>query len=312
MVKEACLVGGSIQNTGKECDISMGPTAMLIAIPPGFSWDLADMAADPVAWITPYLHGSTSSRIYPFFGLKIPINNLKNDADTDVLQTLDDGTKILIRYGMYNKTMETIDGGLCYAKTLQSLNRSGYNIMEIDQAGQAMVHVNADGTLSGLTTTFMYSPAPIQADLKSTVYLNRFALSYSPVEMVQNGKILSGCGPLLQLMGLIDAKITLAVSPATITTIDIAVKTDCAGADLVEKFSTEFIANVDNFVVYDVTAGAAVIPSGITNVAGNLRLTGTYPTGHIITVTGALPSVWLTNGIEGYDAEDSTLTVTIP
>lgn len=309
MVKDACLIGNNIINTGKECDTSMVATAMLIAVPPDFQFNLSDIAADPVAWIEPLLHGAIGSRVYPFFGLKAPINNLTNSAGSDVIVTLDDGTPVFLRYALYTKTFETIAGGLCYAKTLQGLNKSGYNIIEIDQTGQMLVGVNPDGTYRGLITNFMYSPAPKQADLKTNPYLNQFQLSYSPIELVQNGKILSGASPLLQLMGLIDCDV---ISGGTHTSSDILIKvqTDCAHNDITSQFPSTVTGAA--FVVTKKTDGSSVALTGITQSGGVISLAGTFTSGTSYVVKGGAPSVWLSNDVEGYDAEDSSVTVTIP
>lgn len=425
MIKDACLIGNNIINTGKECDTSMVATAMLIAVPPDFSFTLEDIESDPVEWITPFLHAPIGQRVYPFFGLKAPINNITNSAGSDTIVTLDDGTPVFLRYALYTKTFETIAGGLCYAKVLQGLNKSGYNIIEIDQTGQMLVGVNSDGTLRGLITNFMYSPAPKQADLKTNPYLNQFQLSYSPIELVQNGKILSGASPLLQLMGLIDseivdagtsfvvnsataptrtititdqgttgdtinipgqpsistitggpvavtgaettpallaAKINSAINAATgsnggytstvlsdvititgptslgdsVNGIDTApaivgditvthtawadgedasgklafkVKTECAKNDITSKFAT---SGPNSFVVTQKSNGAAADPISLAIVSGNVELTGPYSTGVVYRVRGAVPSVWLTYTVEGYDAEDYFVDITMP
>lgn len=211
---KACLIGNSLKNTGKECDVSMVAPAMFIAVPPTLEISAADLV-DPVAWITPLLHADKQSRVYPFFGNKAPINTITNNAETDVLVVLDDGTQVFLRYGIYNRIFETIAGGICYAKALQGLNKSGYNIIEIDQQGQVLLGKNANGTWRGLIYTFMYSPSPIFPDFKNTPYKNRFQGSLSPVEFVQNGEIFTGGAGLLALMGLIDAEITNEATPTT-------------------------------------------------------------------------------------------------
>lgn len=309
MVKDACLIGNNIINSGKECDTSMVATAMLIAVPPSFSFTLSDIQNDPVDWIEPLLHGPVGSRVYPYFGLKAPINNVSNNAGSDTIVTLDDGTPVFLRYALYTKTFETIAGGLCYAKVLQGLNKSGYNILEIDQQGQMLVGVNPDGSFRGLITNFMYAPAPKQADLKTNPYLNQFQLSYSPIELVQNGKILSGCGPLLQLMGLIDAEI-VAAGAASTTEILITVQTECAKNNIASKFTS--VINPDNFVVTKESDGTTVALTGVTLTGTTLALEGAFISGQKYRVSGASASVWYANNIEGYDAEDFSLEVSIP
>lgn len=308
---KACLVGGSLKNTGKECDAALEATAMLWAVPKDTVLDAGDIA-DIGAWATPLIHGSKATRIYPFFGNVAPINTIDNANEGDVMVTLDDGTKVFLRYGVYNRTLETLAGGICYAKALAGLNKSGYRIIEIDQTGQILLHNNGDGTFGGMISSFMYSPSPKLADLKSTPYMNRFMYSMTPVEFVNFGEILSGANELLDMMGLIDARITKAAA-ATTTKLKIGVESVCADDDLVAKFGNDLGTHVANFRVEDVAVlGTPVVPSAAAIVTGWVELTGTYVTGHTYRVWGSAPSVWLSNSVEGYDAEDNYVDILIP
>lgn len=307
---KACLIGNSLKNTGKECDTSMVATAMLIAVPPTLSISSENLL-DPLGWITPLLHASKQNRVYPFFGIKAPINTINNNAEADVKVTLDDGTEVFLRYGIYNRTYETIAGGVCYARALQGLNKSGYNIIEIDQQGQMLLSKNPDGTHRGLATTFMYAPSPIIADFKTTPYKNRFQYSFSPVEFVQNGEIFTGAGSLLSLMGLIDSSITDATGSTT-TILKINVVTDCANADLVAQFGAALGTFANNFVVTDKLTGEVIAISAANIVSGHIELTGVFTSGRTYHVVGALPSVWLGNAVSGYDGSVTGVDIAIP
>lgn len=306
---KACLSGNSLRNTGKECDVAMGPSAMLIAVPASLVITLANLL-NPLPWITTLMHAPKGQRVYPFFGNVAPINSLTNDQEGDTTITLDDGTKVFLRYGVYNRTMETIAGGLCYAKALQGLNRSGYRIIDIDGEGQMMLHKNKGGvTFGGMITSFMYSPSPKLADLKTNVYMNRFQLSYTPTELVQNGEVFAGGGELLSLMGLIDTDI-VQKGVASTTIIKIGVETECAQSDLVALFGSP-LAVAGNFKVTNKITGAVIVPVA-SIVSGVIHLTGTYVAGQTYIVTGAAASVWLAAGIEGYDAELGSVEILIP
>lgn len=312
-VIKACLIGNSLKNTGKECDVSMGATAMLIAVPPATVIEAADLA-DIGAWATPLIHASKATRIYPFFGNIAPINTITNDAEGDVMVTLDDGLKVFLRYGVYNRTFETVAGGLCYAEALQGLNKAGYRIIEIDQTGQGILHKNGGTTPTwgGMITSFMYSPSPIMADFKNTPYKNRFSYSQTPTELVKFGEIFTGFDELLDMMGLIDAKITKAAA-ATTTKLKIGVESLCAEDDLVAKFGNALGTHVDNFAVANVLSlGTPIVPSSAAIVTGWIELTGTWTSGQTYRVWGATPAAWLANVVEGYDAEDNYVDILIP
>src|SRR4249920_162552 len=80
---KACIVGNSVKNTGKECDVAMGPTAMIICVPSSTVITEDDLA-DPLEWIRPLLHADKQSRVYPLFGSVAPINTITNDQEADV------------------------------------------------------------------------------------------------------------------------------------------------------------------------------------------------------------------------------------
>jgi len=303
----ACQVSDLILNTGKECDAAMGATAMLVAVPSTLVFSEADMA-DPVTWLKGLIHSAKTTRAYPFFGNKAPIRTITNNKESDVLVTLDDGSTVFLRYGFFNRVFETTSGGICYAKALQSLNKSGYSILEIDKQGQMLVHANADGTYSGLITDFMYSPSPMLADFKSTPYKNQFQISYSPDEYVQNGLILGKNTALLNLMGLIDCEITQKAVPS-VTKITIGVQTDCANTDLIALIGAP-MATASNYIVTNKLTDIAVVATAAI-VSGKVELSGTFVTATKYIVSGAAPSVLFTNGVIGYDFSKS-LEVTIP
>lgn len=307
MITKACKLSNFIKNSGKECDKAMGPTAMLLAVPGSLKFTEADLN-DPT-WLVNAIHDIPSLRVYPFFGNKAPIREINQSPENDVIVTLDDGSQVFLRYGFYNTTFATTSGGLCYAKFLRSLNESGYSIIQFDKQGQLLVHDNGDGSYSGLATDFMYSPAPVLADLKTTPFKNKFMITYSPDEFVNNGVVLGGAVSWLSEMGLIDVEIVKAAA-ATTTKLKINVLTECAETNLLDIYPTE-LPVVGNFVVKDKADGSVVIPTAAGVVSGHIELTGTYVTGHTYTVSGSAASVWFSNGIEGYEAT-SSVDITIP
>ena len=309
-IVKACFVANTIQNTGKECDVSMAATAMLIAVPKSFTFTDTDLL-DPVGWFNTAIHAAKTARVYPVFGQAAPIRTVTNNKENDVLVTLDDGSTVFLRYGFFNRMFETTSGGLDYAKKLQSLNKSGYSIIELDNEGKMLVRDNGDGTYSGLVNDLMYSPSPILADLKQTPYKNQFYLSYSPKEVVQHGLILAGADSLLGIQGLIDAEV-ISKADATTTELTIGVRTKLAETDLIALFGSALGTHVANFVVTKKSDGTVITPSAAAIVGGNIVLTGVYTTGTTVVVTGAAPSVWLGNLVDGYDASGSSVEITIP
>jgi len=122
-IKKACSFKNTVLNTGKECDVAMVAPAMLIAVPRSYKFTDTDLLS-PDAWMDTLIHASLATRAFPLFGQQAPINDVTNDSEGDTTVTLGDGTKVFLRYGMYNRTLETIAGGLCYAKSLASFLKS--------------------------------------------------------------------------------------------------------------------------------------------------------------------------------------------
>lgn len=307
---KACLYSNKPKNTGIQCHSAMVATAMLIAMEAGLEFDDDDLA-DPVTWLTLLIH---QKKAFPLFGQKAPIREINNDKEADIEVTLDDGLKVHLRYGMYNRMFKTTSGGLCYAEALESFLNSGLDVLEVDQRGQMLARKNANvaKNYSPLITDFMKSPSPDLPDFKTTPYKNGFSYSFNPLEMVQNGIIFTGASALLSMQGLQDSEITKAAA-ATTTKLKIGAKTTCSEVDLISKFGAALGTHVSNFYVEDVAApGVAVIPSAAAIVTGWIELTGVYITAHTYRVWGTSPEVWLGNSVEGYDASENYVDILIP
>lgn len=305
---KACKITNRVKNTGKQCDSAMVATAMLIAMERGLTFDDDDLA-DPVNWLKDLIH---QRKAFPLFGQLAPIREINNNKEADIEVTLDDGLRVFLRYGLYNREFKTTSGGLCYAESLMSFLNSGYDIVEIDQQGQMLARNNHDGTYSALISDYLKGMSPDLADFKNTPYKNGFGWSFSPIELVNNGIIFTGAAALLSMQGLIDAKITKAAA-ATTTKLKIGVETTCSDDDLVAKFGSALGTYVNNFRVEDVAAlGTPVVLSAAAIVTGWIELTGTFTTAHTYRVWGTDPTAWKANLVEGYDASENFVDILIP
>jgi len=304
----ACKKGLSIKNMRSECNDSMGPTARLIAVPPGAFWQKSDMT-DFTTYVQERLHDVKGARWYAFFGPDVPIRRITTNKESDVLFTADDGTQIFIRYGVLNRAFGTTEGGLCFAAALMTLNKSGYSFIEIDNANQVMFRKNTDGTYSALKSTFVYSPSPDLADFKNPGFTN-FSYSIKPEEYVQNGVIFQADDDsLLDLLSLADTAVTDATGSSA-TKLKIGVETLCGETDLVALLGAP-LAAVGNFIVTLKSTGAVQTITAAAIVSGHIELTGTFTSAAVYTVALAAPSVLLAAGIEGYEGTES-VDITIP
>lgn len=307
-VIKACLFKNRNKNTGIECHVSMGATAMLLAVVAGYTWTDADLE-DADAWLAQAIH---DKNIFPLFGINAPINTITNNTEADLELVLDDGQKVFLRYGMYNRELATTMGGLCFAEALMSFLNTGHGIVELDQSGQMLQRKNEDGSYGGLKTPYTKGLSPILADLKTTVYMNRFGYSYSPLEMVYNGTIFAGAQSLLDAMGLLDVIIYPTPDmPGTTTKLYVSIKTHCAEADVVAKLGTK-LNFVNNFVVTNKATKALVTITAVLVVGTHVELTGTFVVGQTYLITGSSASLWYTHQAIGYDPTYAVAEVTIP
>jgi hypothetical protein len=306
---KACKASLTVKNTGKECNESMGPAAMLFAVPPGLTWTATDLL-DFAAYLNTQIHAAKASRIYPLFGPSAPIRKIVNSKEADVLFTAEDGTQIFIRYGVLNRAFGTTEGGLCYAQALASFTKSGFSFIEVDNAGQVLMRKNTDGTYSGLKTTFMFAPSIDLADFKTPAFTN-FQVSVKPEEYINHGQILTGDSTITDLVGLLDTDLFVGTAGASSTTkLKFNVKTECAETDLVADLGSP-LAVIGNFIVKLKSSGVVQTMSAAAIVSGHMELTGTFIASTAYTVELAAPSVLLANSIDGYEGTDP-LTITIP
>jgi hypothetical protein len=307
-VVKACNKALTIKNTGTQCHDQMGPSAMLVAVPPGTKWTDADHL-DFTTYMAGKINSTKADRWYPFFGPSVPIRKINNGKEADVIATMEDGTQIFIRYGVLNRAFSTTEGGICFAQALQSLNKAGYDILELDSAAQILERKNDDGTWSALRTTFMYSPSPDLPDFKNPGYTN-FAVSIKPEEYLGHGVILQADPSILDLVGLLDVEIyqngavtnsgstratatDTIVKGATNDTVDIKVAgVSLAGAPVLQTAGE----NTDTLLAVKIAAAITA------NVANNGGYTATNAAG-VLTISAAAGKGATANGL--------TLTATI-
>lgn len=315
MLINPCDLSVAPSNTGIDCSAAMKASAMIIVIPIGTKWTDADItsAGSFTAFLNTKISAVPASRWYPIFGNNAPIQSITESNESDVLETLDDGSQSFIRYGMYNRTFVTTKGGLSLAAHLMSLRGSQYGFIEVDIIGQVACMINSDGSYSGFPVNLMYAPASEIANLKTT-FKNRFMLSFSPKTYIQQGKIFASDSTedILSVTGLKDTAVTVGTSTQTTTNIFVGVSTVGAKTDLVALYpGAGGIAQVSNFVVTKKADGTMVTISAAAISSGQVQLTGTFTTGTDYVVALAAPSVLSTNGITGYDGTVSA-TISIP
>lgn len=303
-----CSVDATPSNTGAECSSAMKATAMIVMVPKSAKWLASDLT-DFTGFVNTKIHAAAASRFFPVFGNAAPVRQIKDNPEADVTETMDDGSMKFIRYGMYNRTFVTTEGGLGLAKALMAM-RDNYAFIEVDITGQVAMMENADGTYSGFPVNLAYAPVPELANLK-TSYKNAFMLSFSPANYIKKGKIFASdtTEDILSLRGLYDTQVTKGSTTQTATNIFVDISTIIGGTDLVALYGTELAALFASFVITKVSDSTTQVATAGLVASGELRLTGTYTSGSTYTVALPTAAQLKTGGIEGYEG---TVKATVP
>lgn len=309
MLINACNIAANVSNTGSECSDALKATAMIIMVPKSATWTDTDLD-DFTSFLKTKIHAAAGTRFYPIFGNSAPVRQIKDSNETDVIETLEDGSMQFIRYGMFNRTFLTTEGGICLAQALMQMNRN-YAFIEVDITGQVAMMRNSDGTYSGFPVNLAYAPVPELANLK-TSYKNQFMLSFAPANYIKKGKVFASDADedILSLSGLIDTDVVAGTQTQTTTNIFVGVKTECAETDLVALYDTT-LAATGNFVVTKVSDGSAVTLSAAAVQNGEIKLTGTFTSSESYTVALASAATLKAAGIEGYEGIKKA-TIAIP
>ncbi|MDP4264926.1 MAG: hypothetical protein Q8941_20525 [Bacteroidota bacterium] len=266
------------------------------------------------AYLDTARHAAGSLRAYPIFGNNVPIKSITDSNEADVVETFEDGSKTLVRRGMYNRLYLTDKGGLILAQKLFAINRH-LGFIEVDADNKVAMMTNSDGTFSPFPVNQVYAPLPDLANLKTT-YHNKLSIDFSSEFYIKRGKILQGDSTedILSMKGLLDSAVTVGATPSTTTHIFIGAQTNYALTDLVNLYTgtgAGKIGQIANFIVKKVSDGSVVTPSAVAITSGQVDLTGTYSSGASYTVEFAAPSVLKTNGLEGYEGTIKA-TIAIP
>lgn len=308
-LKQACTTSGNIKNTGVDCSTAMAATAMLIFMPKGTKWQLAD-ELDFDAFLMVKLYAALGLRWYPIFGNQAPIREINNEKEGNVFKTFDDGSKRKIRDGIFTFTLTTDEGGLCLANSLYSLAGSGMDFIEVDVTGKVGRIKNADGSLSGYPTQFIDASLPTKADLKSDVFSVSLTVSVYRKSYIGMAAIMSTTSDIASYAGLLDVMITDATLSSP-TKIKIGVSSLCGGSDLVVLYGSQLVTGTSMFTIANKLTGAAVPYTSAAIVGGHIELTGTFTSATSYIVSGATAAVWFAALITGQEAIQSVV-ISIP
>lgn len=245
-----------------------------------------------------------------------PINNFVNPTDNTeqpVIQTFADGSKAVVRDGVYDWSFQFTQGGFCLLQALRTHNSNGGVYALFYDNNKKILGYNNNGSLAAIPLQFFYAdPWKMNTGQAVAVYMARFVFSTNYVnedaEYTQADFILS------DVVGLQDIKLVINTFSSSLGAANVSVITECGGSNLYDAYSADLVAalwlatNKDTGGVVTVTSVTPVASSKTFNVQFN-HSDPDYPTSGTIDLTLAAPSVLDVAGIVGYEAEIAQLPV---
>lgn len=295
----SCANESAGANTGVECGKSLAVLAGVILVPASARWTESDME-NFYEFLMDKIHADASDRFYPIFA---DVKNYEATIDSDTTETYADGTSKLIRLGGYTHTLTLADGGECLAKTLMSFIGLGYRVVVVDKNSQFKVKKYSDGTYGGLKTTDI-NGGPSQFATFTTSYLNKFVFTITPEEYITKAEIFKNSEDLTELQGLLDVKITEAVSP-TASKVTVKVLTECAGTDLYGLYADQ-LAVASAFVVKSASGSTKTVTVAKNVTNKGFDLSGSFAEGDTVSLSD--PSTLKGLQVVGYETTEK-LTV---
>lgn len=301
--------GTSLRNTGIDrCSPHIRFIRGLFLVPP--EWHLTESQLASEATVRSALEAAimapAGERIYPVPGFK-SITDSSQDA---VIDTLGDGSQIVVRDGNNNWTVQYYDGGLCLSDRLRSFNNSGYRPIFYDDQKMLFGHkiTEADGTKSiyGVPMDSIYF-APFKVSTGSNVAQYRIVMSFQPRYINEERGFVVMDIPPGQLNGLRD--MTLEGNSSNAGVINFSVYAGCSKENMYDEFSTE-LANVALYTAKNATGGIISI-TAVTAIPGtksfNLvldNLDADYPASStaIVTIQPDTAAAFAAAGIAGFEA----------
>lgn len=302
-----CAVGGG--NTGYgDCFVDLKNIVGGILVPAGreYTPDETASAATMLAAIQADILAAATSRAYPLASFE----GLTDNTEDPTIQTLGYGGLAVTREGLYNLTLQFIQGGLCLSKSLRKFNSSNRSVLLFDASG-LLVGWKSGTNLKGIPLDMFYQ-RPFRLNDGTNVTNYSTQLVFKPQYLNDLiGFIEMSIGDLSALRGLQDIVLS-ETTGSNLPILKIKAKTGCAGTDLYDLFSTE-LADADLWTARNLDGEEIAITSVVVD-AGLKAWTVTvdsadpnYPVSGPVIISLAPPTDLAAEGIDGY--EGLTLTV---
>jgi hypothetical protein len=254
-------------------------------------------------------NNSSSLRCYPIANFVNPTDS----TEEPVIQTFADGSKAVVRDGVFDWKFQFTAGGFCLAQALRTHNsNSGVYALFYDKNNTLIGYKNA-GKLSAIPLQIFYSdPWKMNTGQVTAAYMAHFtfATSYG----MDTVEYTSAGFDLTTIVGLQDIKIIVNGFNAATGLANITLLTECGGSNMYTNYSTDITAALFNATNED--TGAAITITSVVPLASNqtfqmqLNTGSNYPSDGNILIGWANPSVLAAAGLVGYAGESALIDVT--
>lgn len=322
--------GASTDNTGiNSCTFDPKEFVGSLLVPTGTTISQAQInsAGGLSAYITSMLNEDDKSKRFQLIG---NFEEVEDNSEDAVTETLGYGMERTIREGQYRMTFRFIKGGKCFHTAVRTYagQEDAYDVLFIDSQMALIgthVEVDSDIHIAGYTLSQIYVPKMTIADGST---MAGYRITYALADETQLNDRFAFVLPtggdksnMNRLKGIIDVRI---VSESTLSgaDLDVHVFGGCGATNMVDLFSTELSASAAWLAK---GVGGADIPiTTFTEEQGNkgayLKLTldttdPAYPTtGGVFTLSLVAPSALQALGIEapsGALLESNTVRVEV-
>lgn len=316
VVKACNAAGTAVKNTGSRCAAMLQQLAMTLhgsttlEIPANvIENDNGTLFLD---WIKEHLHAIGGQKVFPFGGNRQAYNDtITNNTDPTVYTAPVSGVKKQMLAGSINLTLNTLEGGLCLAKALQTIGTSNLGVIMVDDKGGFLLKKNSNGTYGFFSS--QNSPGSLILQNKETPFQNSLNVSLNPQTVIQLGEyFVENSGGLLEMFGLTDVEVDSRAA-ATATTVHAGGTFECGGGDIFDEYGVAIAIPA----AWKITKadGTLITITGVVQDATTKSYVLTFATqtsGTVLKVDLAASDVLFDNDVLGIESVNGGVVVTVP
>lgn len=255
-------------------------------------------------------NNSASLRCYPIANFVNPTDG----TEDPVVQTFADGSKAIVRDGVFDWGFQFTAGGFCLIQALRTHNsNTGVYAIFYDKNNTILGYKN-NGKLSAIPLQIFYAdPWKMNTGQATAVYKTRFV--FATTYGIDTAEYTAAGFDLTTIVGLQDIKIIVNGFNAATGLANITLLTECGGSNLYTNYSTDITEALFNATNED--TGLAIAITSVTGLSSSqsfqVQLNHADPNyasdGNIL-LGMVSPSVLSAAGLVGFAGETALLDVT--